>query len=71
MITIGSSIVYMSMMQGQKKEARLNTKITDILVNELKQAPLTEDQMFINVTALCIDDEDNDVETPGFRLKVK
>ena len=71
MITIGSSMVYMSKMQSPKKEARLNTKITDILVNELKQAPLTEDQMFINITELCIDDNDKAVETPGFRLKVK
>jgi ubiquitin-activating enzyme E1 len=71
MLTIGSSIIYMSVMQGEKKQTRLNTKITDVLVNELKQPPLTKDQMYINITALCIDDDYNDVETPGFRLKVK
>ena len=72
MITVGSSIVYMSMMTpAQKKEARLKSKVTDILVNELKQPPLTEGQIYIPITAICVDENFDDVDTPGFRLKVK
>ena len=71
MITIGSSIVYMSTMNGEKMATRLKSKITDILVNELHQEPLTKDQFYIPITALCIDENFDDVDTPAFRLKVK
>ena len=72
MITVDKFIIYMSIMNPPaKKEARLKTKITDILVNELKQEPLTEGQIYIPLTVLCVDEDYEDVETPAFRLKVK
>ena len=71
MITVGSFLLYMSVMEKSKLESRLNRKITQILIDDAKHQPLTENQMFLNITALCVDDDFNDIETPPFILKVK
>ena len=51
----------------KRKEQKLKSKITDILVNELKQQPLNDGQLYVPLIVTCVDD----IETPVFRLKVK
>ena len=69
LIAVKSYIVYMSI-PNQKNEARLNTKITDILLNKYKYQ-LTDEPIYIPITASCVDENDDDIETPQFCLKVK
>jgi len=71
MITIGKFLLYMSVMPENKRRARLQTKISEILTNEANYAPLTDDQMFISVTALCINDDGDDINTPPIVLRIK
>lgn len=70
MITVGHGLLYASFDAPKKLEVRLKQKITDVLVNEFKQQPLQKGQCLIRIDAACIDENDEDVETPPFLLKV-
>ena len=71
MVTCGRSVIYPVFSDMKKGQLRLQHKITDILTKELDLPPLVEGQYYIHIDALCVDDDDNDVDTPPFVLKVK
>lgn len=54
----------------ENDEIKLNTKISDFLKNKIKQ-PFNEDQCYLKLNCACFDDEDNEIETPSFALKIK
>ena len=70
-ISCGMLILYSN--TNKNNEKRLNEKITDILVNDLGQPPLTDEQRYLALDCTCVDDDDNIVEEeiPTFRLKIK
>ncbi|KAH0792190.1 Ubiquitin-like modifier-activating enzyme 1 [Histomonas meleagridis] len=70
MISVGRGLLYASF-DTKKAQERLNRKISEILVSDFNQEPLKEGQKFIRIDAACIDENDVDVETPPFLLRVK
>ena len=68
-ITIGHYLFYMSFNANKK---RLQTKITDSLINEFKYKPFGNGKYLIEITALCRDFDENDVkDIPSFILNIK
>jgi ubiquitin-activating enzyme E1 len=67
-VSIGSLMVW----AGWRSDyaARMDRKITDIRI-EQGARPLAPGQNLIDLTVCCCDDDGEDVELPGFVLKVK
>ena len=71
MISKDKKVIYPDLSNPKNSEKRLNEKITNILVNILNMPPLSKGQYYIDIECLCSNDDDDDVETPTFCLKVK
>ena len=71
MISKDKKVIYPDLSNPKNSEKRLNEKITNILVNILNMPPLSKGQNYIDIECLCSNDDDEEVETPTFCLKVK
>ena len=71
MVTVGRNLVYPVFNDPKKSQQRMQGKLTKILTEEMGVPPLVEGQYYLPIECLCVDDEENDEETPPFILKVK
>jgi len=70
MLSYAVSILHSVFTQPQKKAARMKMTMSELVENVTK-APIDPDQKFLSFEVICVDSEDNDVEFPPVRYRIR